>query len=167
MTLFRADELIEALCREKVEFIVIGGVAATIHGLDRYTSDLDVIYRRTPENIQRVADAMEPLNPSLRGAPEGLPFRFDAETIVRGLNFTLSSAAGAIDFLATAPAATDYEELFDHSEPVTLCGCEVRVVNLDRLIEMKRGAGRVKDFEMIAMLEELQQPSSDPSEPAS
>jgi len=167
MSLFQADELIAALCRENVEFIVIGGVAATVHGLDRYTSDLDVIYRRTPDNIQRVAKAMDPLSPSLRGAPEGLPFRFDAETIVRGLNFTLMSTAGPIDFFATAPAATSYEELVEHSVSIKLCGCDVLVVELDKLIEMKRGAGRVKDFEMIAMLEELKNPLADGGEPAS
>ncbi|MFN2239670.1 MAG: hypothetical protein ABR524_09790 [Thermoanaerobaculia bacterium] len=51
--------------------------------------DVDVVYRRSPENIAKLAAAMEPLGPSLRGAPPGLPFRLDAETIRHGLNFTL------------------------------------------------------------------------------
>lgn len=103
---------------------------------------------------------MQPLAPYLRDAPEGLPFKFDAETIIRGLNFTLTSTAGPIDFLATAPAATDYEELLRYSEKTSLSGCEVLVVSLDKLIEMKRGAGRVKDFEMIGMLEALKDETS-------
>ena len=86
--------LLAALTNAGVEFIVIGGFAATAHGSAFVTVDLDVVYARARENVARLARALEPLGPYLRGAPAGLPFTFDAETISRGLNFTLSTAAG-------------------------------------------------------------------------
>jgi hypothetical protein len=58
-----------------------------------------VVYRRTPENIERLGSALAPHAPYLRGAPPGLPFRWDTDTIVRGLNFTLTTAFGDRDVL--------------------------------------------------------------------
>ena len=73
-----------------VEVIVIGGLAAQAHGSARITQDTDFLYRRTPDNIERLAAALAPYQPYLRGAPPGLPFHFDPATIRRGLNFTLT-----------------------------------------------------------------------------
>ena len=63
------------LSRAGVEFIVVGGTAATIHGSARLTRDLDIVYRRTPDNYGRLVAALAPHRPYLRGAPPGLPFR--------------------------------------------------------------------------------------------
>ena len=81
--------MFEMLLHGEVEFIVIGGAAATAHGSARVTYDLDIVYRRTNENIKRLVDALAPHEPYLRGAPPGLPFKWDVETIRSGLNFTL------------------------------------------------------------------------------
>jgi hypothetical protein len=64
-------------------------MAATAHGSPHVTALLDIVYGRSPENISCLAAALSPLQPYLRGATPGLPFTFDAETIRRGLNFTL------------------------------------------------------------------------------
>ncbi|MFO7567554.1 MAG: hypothetical protein R6X02_33225 [Enhygromyxa sp.] len=76
MTDFAA--LLRALTEGGVEFIVIGGMAAVAHGSAHVTVDLDIVYGRSDENIERLAAALAPLSPYLRGAPAGLPFRFDA-----------------------------------------------------------------------------------------
>ena len=80
-----------------VEVIVIGGLAAQAHGSARITQDSDFLYRRTKENIDRLTTALAPHDPYLRGAPAGLPFRFDTPTVGRGLNFTLATKLGDID----------------------------------------------------------------------
>jgi len=147
--------LLRALSDAKTEFIVIGGFAATAHGSAHVTVDLDVVYRRTPENIARLAAALAPLRPYLRGAPEGLPFRFDPETIQRGLNFTLATEAGDIDTLGEAAGGGTYEALLSRSEVRSLLGLECRFVDLTTLIHLKRAAGRPKDLERVAELELL------------
>jgi hypothetical protein len=126
-------------------------------GSAHVTVDLDVVYRRTPENLSRLATALEPIKPYLRGAPPGLPFRFDVDTIRRGLNFTLTTDAGDLDLLSEATGGGVYEALLPHSELRQVDDMECRFVNLHMLIHLKRAAGRPKDFERIAELELLQE----------
>ena len=151
------ERLLSALTRSGVEFIVIGGFAAAAHGSAHITVDLDVVYRRTADNIGRLAQALEPLDPYLRGAPRGLPFRFDTNTILQGLNFTLVTLAGDLDLLGEATGGGTYEALLPHSDLRDIDGLECRFVNLQTLIRLKRAAGRPRDLERIAELEALQQ----------
>jgi len=149
--------LLAVLTSAGVEFIVIGGFAATAHGSAHVTVDLDVVYNRTAENMSRLAAALEPLQPYLRGAPRGLPFQFDVETIKRGLNFTLTTGAGDLDLLGEATGGGTYDALVPRSEVREVLGLECRFVDLDTLIHLKRAAGRPKDLERIAELEIIRQ----------
>lgn len=151
------ERLLAALTRADVEFIIIGGFAATAHGSAHITVDLDVVYSRSADNIGRLARALEPLRPYLRGAPPGLPFRFDPDTIRQGLNFTLVTQAGDLDLLGEATGGGTYEALLPHSEVRDVAGLECRFVDLQTLIRLKRAAGRPKDLERIAELEALRQ----------
>jgi hypothetical protein len=151
------EQLLAVLVRSQVEFIVIGGFAATAHGSAHVTVDLDIIYRRTPENVARLAAALGPLHPYLRGAPPGLPFTFDVATIERGLNFTLTTTAGDLDVLGEATGGGTHDALLSRSEAREVFGLECRFVDLPTLIRLKRAAGRPKDLERIAELEALHQ----------
>jgi hypothetical protein len=71
------------LVQHQVEFILIGGAAATAHGSARLTQDLDIVYRRTPEHIAHLASALASHHSHRGGAPPGPPFRLDVETIER------------------------------------------------------------------------------------
>ncbi len=148
--------LLNTLGDNEVEFIIVGGLAANVHGSARFTDDLDVVYRRTPENIARLVDAMRPLNPYLRGAPLGLPFDWSAATVQAGLNFTLTCSAGAIDFLGEIAGGGSYDTLVAHTSKVPLFGHQPLVLDLPWLIHVKRAAGRRKDLEAIAELEVIQ-----------
>lgn len=140
-----------------VEVIVIGGVAASAHGSARFTNDIDFVYRRTPENLARLVDTLAPYQPYLRGAPPGLPFRWDAETIRHGLNFTLTTTIGPVDLLGEVTGGGTYEDLLPASEILPFFGLQACFVNLDTLIRLKRAAGRPKDFEAIAELEVIRE----------
>ncbi len=143
------------LDRASVEFIVVGGVAATLHGSARLTQDLDIVYARTPENITRLAATLAPWKPYLRGAPAGLPFRWDAQTVRQGLNFTLTTTRGDLDLLGEIVGGGGYDALLPHAEVARVFGCDVRCLGLRKLIEVKRAAGRPRDLEVIAELEAL------------
>jgi hypothetical protein len=93
------SRLFDVLCSGGGEFILVGGAAANVHGSARLTQNVDIVYRRTGDNVGRLAAALAPFATYLRGAPAGLPFRWDAETIWRGLNFTLTTTLGPIDAL--------------------------------------------------------------------
>src|SRR6516165_8845605 len=73
LQMFDAAAMVRHLTEQRVEFVVIGGLAMIAHGSAYVTKDLDVCYRRTPANIAALASALAPHNPYLRGAPQGLP----------------------------------------------------------------------------------------------
>ena len=149
--------LLRALQQEGVRFIVIGGAASTVHGLGGMTFVLDVVYDRRPENVERLVAAIRPLKPTLRGAPEGLPFIWDERTIKSGLNFTLSTSLGALDLLGEVAGGGHYEDLEKETETIHVFGVDCLCVTLDALIRLKRAAGRRKDLEAIAELEAIRE----------
>lgn len=146
------SELLPLLANHGVEFILIGGGAAIAHGSARMTLDVDVVYSRSPANILRLADALSRHQPYLRGAPPGLPFKWDAATITAGLNFTLTTALGDVDLLADIPGGRTYEDLLNDSMDLQVFGTSCKVVTLSKLIQLKKAAGRPKDLEAIAEL---------------
>jgi hypothetical protein len=75
------QKLIPTLVKGNVKFIIIGGVAAVVHGSARATFDLDVVYSRNSDNIIHLVQTLKPYSPYLRDAPGGLPFVFDRETV--------------------------------------------------------------------------------------
>lgn len=147
------ERLLSSLTANGVRFVIVGGVAATIHGSARLTTDLDVVYDRSNENLRRLVAALQPLEPYLRGAPQGLPFRLDEATIRAGLNFTLSTKAGPIDLLGDMAGVGGFRALENRTVDVTLFGHGCRCIDIDTLIQAKRAAGRTKDLEVIAELE--------------
>jgi hypothetical protein len=82
------EKLLKALHDQEVEFIIIGGAAAVIHGSAYVTGDLDILLLKERENLKRLVTALAPFNPSLRGAPNDLPFLLDTYSLNSGLNFT-------------------------------------------------------------------------------
>ncbi len=147
--------LLHALTEGQVRCILIGGLAATVHGSARLTQDLDLVYDRAPDNIDRLSSALAPLRPYPRGAPPGLPFDWSPATLQRGLNFTLSTTAGDVDLFGEIPGGGGYAELVDHTVTIDLFGIPCLCLDLPTLIRTKRAAGRTKDFEAVSELEVL------------
>ena len=153
MTDFEA--VIRVFSESGVECVIVGGLAATIHGSTRLTQDVDFVYSRGRANIERLVSALRPHSPYLRGAPPGLPFAWNEDTVERGLNFTLTTEIGDIDLLGEIIGGGDYEDLLPHTVEVDLFGHRCRCLDLPGLIQAKRAAGRPKDLEVLAELEAL------------
>lgn len=150
---FEPGPILRTLVRHQVLFVVIGGVAGNVHGSTTATLDLDICYERSVENIERLAQALQELRVTLRGADASLPFTPDARAIRNGLNFTFDTEYGAFDCLGEA-SGYKYEVLAPNAEPADL-GVIVHVASLDDLIRMKRAAGRLKDLVEIENLSKL------------
>lgn len=157
----RFDALLKVLDEAKVQFVVIGGVAGTVHGAARFTKDLDIVYARNAENLSRLVAAIAPYQPYLRGAAPGLPFRWDVPTLEAGLNFTLTTSLGEIDVLGEVTGGGRYEDLLSHTVEREAFGVRFRSVTLPKLIALKRAAGRPRDFDAIAELEALLEEQAD------
>ncbi|MGH2921752.1 MAG: hypothetical protein ACRDKU_06790 [Gaiellaceae bacterium] len=142
---FDPAPLIEALADAEVDFVLIGGLAGIAHGSAYSTYDVDVMYARDRDNLERLASVLQDLGATLRGAPPDLPFQPDARTLEEGGNFTFDTPRGALDVLAYPAGAPAYAELKASADEIDLGGRSVRVASLDHLIAMKDAAARVKD----------------------
>jgi predicted nucleotidyltransferase len=156
--------ILPLLAQAGVEFVIIGGVAATIHGSSHVTNDLDICYARSRLNLTRLANALAPFHPRLRGAPAELPFIWDAETLRHGLNFTLVTDLGDLDLLGEVTGIGTFEPVRAASIIVKLFGVKCAVLSLDGLIVAKRAAGRLKDQLILPELEALREATQDATE---
>lgn len=164
-----AEQLLGALARHRVDYIVIGGVAIQAYGHVRTTQDLDVIAAWTPENAGRLAAALRELGARLRGVDADL-LGIDpgnAQHLYEGGNFLLTTPHGDLDVFAvdqTAGAPASYQELRDRAVPVEVFGVRLLVAHPEDLIRMKSAASRFRDrpehkrrqdLDDIAVLERL------------
>jgi hypothetical protein len=154
---FVIEKQSKLLGRFGVDCVIVGGVAATLHGSEIPTTDIDVCYARTPQNVERLAAALQSVHAQLRNAPAGLPFILDAETLKRGLNFTFATDIGNLDLLGEVRGVGTYEEVATGSLTIELFGYQFKVIDIGKLIEAKRAAGRPKDLIVIPELEAIQE----------
>jgi hypothetical protein len=142
---FDPEMLTKKLLEHGVDFVVIGGVAATLHGSPVVTTDLDIAYERTADNLDRLAAALQEINARLRGVEEHLPFVPDARTLKSGSNFAFSTDLGDLDCLGWAAGRTSYDELRRGAVEMRLGRHTILAASIDDLIAMKEAAGRDKD----------------------
>jgi hypothetical protein len=152
---FEPSGILQAFADHQVEYVVIGGLAMIARASAHVTVDLDVCYQRTTDNIAALVRALTPFAPSLRGAPSGLPFRFDEATVQAGLNFTLITTVCDVDLLGEVAGIGGYEQVLAQSTREQLFGLGVNVLTLEGLIAAKKAAGRRKDLGHLLELEEL------------
>ena len=149
------ERAVQALCDAGVDFAVIGGVAAALHGSAQVTYDLHVCYSRAPSNLVRLEAALAPFHPRPREFPDDLPFLWDAATLRNGTVFTLRTEIGEIDLLAEVAGLGSYDEVRQHAVSAEAFGRRLAVLDLRGLIQAKRATGRAKDLAALAELESL------------
>lgn len=147
--------LFDRLAEPQVDFVVIGAVALILRGSARVTTDLDICYDRRPENLRTLSEALRPFEPALRGAPAGLPFHLDPETLKSGLNFTLATTIGDVDLLGEVTGLGMYDVVVRLSSSLPIYGRDINVLTLDGLERAKRAAGRMKDLMDLAEILEI------------
>jgi predicted nucleotidyltransferase len=150
-----AVRLLRALTERGVDFVVIGGIAAVLHGSPRVTQDLDVTFAADPGNLEALGNTLTALDARLSGADEDIPFTPDASTLRRVMVLTLDTAHGRLDVLAAPTGAPPYPALRERADRYDVGGFHVLVAALDDLISMKRATGRPKDAADIAELEAI------------
>ena len=151
-------ELLRRLVGAGVEFIVVGGAAAVLHGAPITTEDLDIVHRRTPENVSRLKNLLQDLNAHVRELANRRLVHQEAARLGEG-HVLLSTRLGPLDCLGALVDGRGFEDLVSHSESFADEGAEFRVLDLSTLIDIKTKTGRAKDRLMlpvlIALAEEL------------
>jgi hypothetical protein len=151
---FSPVELLRRLVAGSVDFVVVGGVAATAHGSVAFTQDLDISYAPDSDNLGRLGDVLVSIGARLRGVTDDVPFVPDGRTLRRTRVLTLDTPLGWVDL--QPDGAPVYERLRARALVTDLGGVEVRVASLEDLIAMKKAAGRPKDLVAVEELEAIQ-----------
>ncbi|MBA3557465.1 MAG: hypothetical protein H0W30_02590 [Gemmatimonadaceae bacterium] len=149
------EQILAALVGAGVRFVVVGGVAGTVHGSARLTIDIDICYDTAPESVARLVRILHGWHAYLRGVERGLPFVLDARALRTTPVMTLTTDMGDIDLLDMVAGVGAYHDAVAASEIVTIGAVEFRVLTLPALVAAKRAAGRPRDIEHLIELEAL------------
>lgn len=137
----------------EVEYILVGGMAANVHGSTITTMDCDIVVSLDPENLTKLARALSPLSPTFRHKTP--PQSFDETVAARGgwKNIYLDTSAGILDCLGDIKGLGDFAQCETRSLEVDLGGFTIRVLTREALIAAKKAMGRPKDLQTVAQLE--------------
>jgi hypothetical protein len=153
MTLFIGQ--IAGLLEADVKFVVIGGVAAGLHGAGRATFDLDICYDPSEENRQRLAGVLAAWGAYLRGVEPGLPFIMDARQLLITPIMTLTTSTGDLDVMDRVVGVGEFEAVQAQSVETRVGAVAFRILDLAALVAAKRASARRKDLEQLPALEAL------------
>lgn len=146
-------EILELLNKHQVEYVVVGGVAAVIHGAPITTFDLDALVRITEENAERLAAVFSALDARYREHDSTI--RPTKEHVLAGGHLLLLTSAGPLDILGFIGDRDRYEDMVDFSTEIEMSSGKFRVLNLEELVRQKRATNRAKDRAVLELLESV------------
>ena len=156
------NRLLQRLCDADVEFVIVGGFAAMLHGSALLTRDLDVCAVLSRENVGKLRDAFRDLHPTHRFTSQRLSFLDNPELDAELNNLYLQTDLGPVDFLGSIAGIGAYEQVRERAVEVDLFGRRVRVIAVEDLIKSKQTLGRDKDLlavkELLAIIEKARRP---------
>jgi hypothetical protein len=148
------ERILTTLNKHEVRFVLIGALAARLHGFPRLTADADITPAHDAVNLKALAKALRELHAKVytESVPEGLAFDCSATTLGRAAMWNLVTDAGRID-IAFKPAGTKgFVDLAANAEKFKAYGVVFLAASLDDIIRSKEAAGRPKDREDVAIL---------------
>ena len=146
-------EILQLLNQHEVEYVVVGGVAAVIHGAPLATFDLDALVRLSDENANRLIEALTALDARYREHQTNI--RPTKKDLLAGDHLLLMTTAGPLDILGHIGDNDRYEDLLNSTTEIEMNIGAFRVLDLDELIRQKRRTNRPKDRASLEMLEEV------------
>lgn len=149
--------LLAVLDSHGVEFVMVGGMAAVLHGSPTTTNDIDIVADPDRANLVRLADALEELEARIRSPadPGGVAFSPHPDLLAGVSVLTMHTRFGDLDLVMTPAGLEGYGEIRRRAETYQVDGMTVTVANLEDIIRSKRAAGRPRDRAMLPILEAL------------
>lgn len=147
------NHLLKTLFENELDFLIVGGFAAVVHGSSHVTKGLDITMLLTKENIEKLRGALKDLEPKHRLNPSHKPSFLDEPKGIDGLQkIYLETTSGILDVVTLDESVGNFNELKERAVTVKLFGYDCKVLSLDDLILVKRKMRRPKD---LIVLEEL------------
>ena len=155
---FDPTEIIGALDRHGVRYVLVGGVAARLHGSPTLTEDIDITPEQTAENLTRLAEALADLDARLAvpDEPEGIDIPLDADTFSSPV-MSFTTRAGVVDVVLEVLGVGGHARLHRDAVPFEIQGLRIHVAALDDIIRSKEAASRPKDRAHLETLRALRE----------
>jgi hypothetical protein len=152
------QELFDTLARHLVDYVLIGGLAATLHGSSALTNDADICPDPSRENLARLANALRDMDARIRSDSEsdGVAFSLDADFLGRMNLVNLSTRFGDFDIAFRPAGSLGYDDLVQRATEVAIDGTIVPVASLADIIRSKEIANRPKDRATLPILYALE-----------
>lgn len=145
-------ELLKAMFKHEVDFIIVGGVSAVLHGAPVTTFDLDLLHSREPDNIERLLAALKDLDAYYRGVGERRIEPGKSQLSSPGHQL-LMTRLGPLDLLGTiGKEGYDYTDLLEFTTKMQISEMTLHVLNLETHIKIKEGLGQEKDKATVPIL---------------
>lgn len=146
------------LARHQVDYVLIGGLAAVLHGSTALTNDVDIVPRADDANLARLGVALVELDARIRSADSVDGIAFDPHPALLGSMsvLNLTTRCGDLDLALTPSGLEDLDGLWERATVLEIAGCRVRVAALEDIIRSKEAAGRAKDHATLPILRALQ-----------
>lgn len=149
--------LLSRLAASEVDFVLVGGLAAVAQGAPITTHDIDIVPRRTPENVERLLAVLASVNARYRGRPSHEVLRPTSSALLGPGHSLLVTDLGPLDVLGAIEEGRTFEDLVPHTMEIVVGGNSLLVLGLPMLIELKRRSVHPKDRNTLAVLEETLQ----------
>lgn len=146
------QKLLQFLVQSPLDFVIIGGFAAVLHGCNQSTRDIDVCFALSPEQIQLLRQILTPLHPRHRMTHEKLSFLTHPADLTGIKNLYLETDLGILDIVSQVEAVGDFYNVLKNSTEIELYGGKCHLISIDDLIKSKTALGRHRD---LVVVEEL------------
>lgn len=159
MTPFEPEKILDVLNQHGVRYVLIGGLAASLHGAVTPTFDVDIVPERKAENLEKLSAALSALDARIRvdGVEEGLAFRHDAGSLASVTVLNLVTRHGPLDIAGQPAGLSSYEDWASNALTIDLHGLRIQLAELGDVIRSKEAADREKDRIHLPYLRALQQ----------
>jgi hypothetical protein len=148
--------LLERLLAANVEFVLVGGLAAVVQGAPLTTFDVDVVHRRTEENVDRLLAFLASIGARYRNRPDP-PLPPNRSALLGPGHSLFMTDLGPLDALGAIEGGADYDQLLPESLPVPIGGRTVHVLSLAKIVALKRASSDPKDKLRLPVLEAVLQ----------
>ena len=149
------NDLLKVFLDLDIEFVIIGGFAAALHGSSMVTRDLDLCFALTPEHIDKLRKALKDLHPKLRITPKKLSFLEHPKTNKGFNNLYLETDLGIVDIVSQVTGVGGFDVVLGKAKTIELFGHNVKIISIDQLLASKKAMGRPKDLAVVEELETI------------